>query len=126
MPRSFLFFSLLFLLSQCGPPPKEFASFDRAAFAADRNGCQGVRQARQAELERIRRDLRGLSQDQILAVLGKPDRQRLGKRNGKQYIYFLAPGSQCDPTASPARTLVLYYSALEIVTEASYATGLPD
>lgn len=70
---------------------------------------------------------KGLTQEEVLEVLGKPDFQRLYQRNQKFYVYFTEPGPQCEGNAdaSRARTVVLRFSAIELVTEVYYDSGKP-
>lgn len=114
------------VLAGCGSP-KQLEGFDSAAWKSDRMGCQGTRKSMRGQSDAIRLQLRGLSQDEVLDVLGKPDFQRLYQRNQKFYVYFVEPGPQCEgrSDASQARTLILRLSAIELVTEAYYETGKP-
>ena len=114
-------------LVACGSP-KQFDGFDSKAWQADRLGCGGGRQALRASFDTIRRELRGLTQNELLDVLGKPDFQRLYERNQKFYVYFLEPGAQCEgkADASRARTAVIRFSAIELVTEVYYDAGKPQ
>jgi hypothetical protein len=114
-------------LAACGSP-KKIDGFDSAAWQADRLGCGGGRKALRESFDNVRRELKGLTQDEVLDVLGKPDFQRLYERNQKFYVYFLEPGVQCEgkADASQARTAVVRFSAIELVTEVYYDTGKPQ
>ncbi len=114
-------------LAACNAP-KEIEGFDSAAWQADRLGCGGGRQALRASFDSVRLELKGLTQNEVLDVLGKPDFQRLYERNQKFYVYFLEPGAQCEgkADASRARTAVIRFSAIELVTEVYYDSGKPQ
>ena len=107
---------------------KKIKGFDTTTWQADRLGCGGQREALRQSFDTIRQELKGLTQDEVLDVLGKPDFQRLYERNQKFYVYFLEPGAQCEgkADASRARTVVLRFSAIELVTEVYYDTGKPQ
>lgn len=106
----------------------KFSGFDADAWKDDRLGCGGKRQALRQQFDKIRTELKGSMQDQVLRILGKPDYQRLHQRNQKFYVYFTEPGPQCDgkAEASQALTVVIRFSALGIVTEVLYNNGRPD
>lgn len=126
MPFRCLALCFYISLAGCGSP-KQLEGFDSAAWKSDRMGCQGTRKSMRDQSDAIRLQLRGLSQDEVLDVLGRPDFQRLYERNQKFYVYFVEPGPQCEgkADASQARTLILRLSAIELVTEAYYDTGKP-
>ncbi len=114
-------------LAACGSP-KKIDGFDSAAWQADRLGCGGGRKALRESFDKSRQQLKGLTQNEVLDVLGKPDFQRLYERNQKFYVYFLEPGPQCEgkADASRARTAVIRFSAIELVTEVYYDSGKPQ
>jgi hypothetical protein len=114
------------LLGGCQSAGK-FAEFDSGVWKNDRLGCGGKRQELRGQFDKIRLELKGSTQDQVINVLGKPDFQRLYQRNQKFYIYFMEPGTQCEGKSetSQARTVVLRFSAIGLVTEVLYNTGRP-
>ena len=109
----------------CGPP-KQF-DFPAADWQGDRLGCTGRREALAGELEAIRRDLRGLTEPEILDLLGKPDSQALQGRGQKYFVYYLEKGPQCENerAAPQARTVAIRLNALGFVTELTYQRGQP-
>ncbi len=115
------------LLSGCQSAGK-FAEFNSGVWKNDRLGCGGKRQQLRGQFDKIRLELKGSTQAQVINLLGKPDFQRLYQRNQKFYIYFMEPGSQCQgkSEASRARTVVLRFSAIGLVTEVLYNTGRPE
>ncbi len=119
---------LLFLfLCQACHSPKKFDRFDAPGWRSDPLGCKGNRQRLAVEFEKIRRELRGLSQTEIMELLGKPDIQGLSTRHQKFFVYYLVTGPQCQnpPAESTARTVAVRFGALGYVTEVSYQQGRP-
>lgn len=117
------------LLSGCSTSSgKQFTGFDSQSWKQDKQGCTGKRKALSGSFERIRPDLKGLSQAEVLQLLGRPDFQQLYKRNQKFYIYFLEPGIQCEGNLeqSRARTVIFRFNAVELLTEVYYNTGKPE
>lgn len=120
-----LLFSSLLAVA-CGSP-KQFNAFPAADWREDRLGCTGRREALAGELEAIRRDLRGLTEPEILGLLGKPDSQELQGRGQKYFVYYLEKGPQCENAraVSQARTVAIRLNALGLVTELTYQRGQP-
>jgi outer membrane protein assembly factor BamE (lipoprotein component of BamABCDE complex) len=61
-------------------------------------------------------ELKGLSEDDIIELLGRPDRNELYKRNQKFYYYDLEPGKPCDSTAHNQQ-LILRFNAMGLAKE---------
>src|SRR4051794_19324041 len=119
---------LLFLfLCQACHSPRQFEHFDAKEWRNDPLGCKGNRQRLAVDFEKIRRELRGLSQTEITELLGKPDLQGLYTRNQKFFVYYLENGPQCQnlQAESTARTVAVRFGALGYVTEVSYQQGRP-
>jgi hypothetical protein len=102
-------------------------SFQADSWKKDKLGCQGQREKLSAKFDSIRRNLLGMSQDQIRDVLGSPDFQMLQTRNQKSYIYFIEEGEQCrnSQADSKAKTVAIRFSATGYVTEITYQQGKP-
>lgn len=122
-----LYYFLIWVFLISCQEEKKFPNFQAEAWRQDKLGCLGTRQMLAQDFDSIRRDLNGLSQNQLLDILGRPDFQVLYKRNQKFYIYYLEPGNQCQgkPESSQARTVAIRLSALEKVTEVTYQNGKP-
>ncbi|MBC7921927.1 MAG: hypothetical protein H7Z75_12665 [Ferruginibacter sp.] len=125
-PRGVLGLLIGSLLAVACGSPKQF-NFPAADWQRDRLGCTGRREALAGELEAIRRDLRGLTEPEILGLLGKPDAQALQGRGQKYFVYYLETGPQCDNAraVSQARTVAIRLNALGFVTELTYQRGQP-
>ena len=92
----FRFFPMLFLgFTACKETPI-LERFDSKAWKNDRMGCKGGRAKAFPLLSIQKEKLKGLGQNQVLALLGKPDLQELAPRNQRCYIYYYKEGHQCQ------------------------------
>lgn len=108
----------LVALAACTSAP-EIKGFNFEAWRADRNACQGIRDTMQTNLERIRPQLKGISDRHLMQLLGKPDRNELDERNRKYITYFISAGNQCDPKAAAlGKRIKFSSSAMGIISEA--------
>ena len=111
---------LIILLSGCQPVP-DIPGFDEAAFRQDAHGCEGVRSGMKEKIFNVKDEFRGLSQEQVRQLLGKPDRQELASRGQKSFVYYIAPSSECKQNNSKAPlTMFVRFSALNAVTEVGF------
>ena len=113
--------TLLWLVG-CTTQPVDIAGFDAIAFRADPGGCQGTRNQMKESIFANDSSFKGLSQEEVYATLGKPDRQDLATRSQKYYVYFIEPSPTCAPdaTSSQPLTLLIRFSAINRATEISY------
>jgi hypothetical protein len=107
-----ILFLILVLIAGCTQPP-EIPGLDSGQWKSDLNGCEGIRRemVQDADLENA---LIGISESNIVALLGKPDENNLYKRNQKFYLYYLGP---CNDTVEPPY-LQLRFSATNVTREA--------
>ena len=101
----------------CTRPLPEIASVDLNQWKADRHGCSGYRQSTSGTLLQQKDKLLGLSENQILKLLGKPDAAELYKRNQKFYYYALSADSTCNGTLAGQQILSLRFNATGLVKE---------
>jgi|JI8StandDraft_2_1071088.scaffolds.fasta_scaffold01587_10 hypothetical protein len=94
-------------------------NFDKQVWLNDAKGCKNERLKYLESIEKQKDALRGLSQAQIVAVLGKPDSQELLKRNAKTFTYFVSQGSQCGSGTKEGTALIVHFGALNYVSELS-------
>ena len=120
MNHSFLLFLFSFSLLSCHTSV-DIENFDEAAFRADPNGCAGARADMKESLFVADKYLKGLTQEEIWATLGKPDRQELATRSQKYYVYYVDPAPECseDSTDLPL-TLFVRFSAMNRASEIKY------
>jgi len=84
------------LISICSCGKKiQLGSFNPTRWQGDFNGCDGNREIQLRFLNGLKKDFEGLSESQLISILGKPNKQELKERNCKSYYYFAAPGKQC-------------------------------
>src|SRR5271154_2228697 len=83
------------LLFSCDRPLPSFTGIDFNAWKSDKNGCGGKRAAVVDTLHNQKNKLQGLSEMQVVEMLGRPDQYELYKRNQKFYYYWLEPGKAC-------------------------------
>lgn len=116
---SSLFFIATFFLS-CRPAV-DIENFDEAAFQSDPNGCRGIRAGMKDSLFAADTYLKSLTQEDVYATLGKPDRQELAPRSQKYFVYFIEPAPACtgDSLGSPL-TLYIRFSAMNRASEVKY------
>jgi hypothetical protein len=98
---------------------KSLENFDKQVWLNDAKGCKNERLKYLESIERQKETLKGLSQAQIVAILGKPDSQELLKRNAKTFTYFVSQGSQCGSGTKEGVALIIHFGALNYVSEIS-------
>jgi len=87
---------LAIVLASCNSSPKDLPNFDEATWLQDENGCNGDRLSMVEGLNNAKEQLKGLNQNDIDALLGKPERHELYKRSQKFFYYQISPAKACD------------------------------
>lgn len=100
--------------------------FNSQLWISDAFACQGKRNKLVPILQKIRPDLKGLSTNQIMEVLGKPDAEGLLADNQRIYYYYIQQGTQCQDKKklSEANKFIVRFNALERVSELSFERPL--
>jgi hypothetical protein len=98
---------LLFILLFIGCEQETKVSFDNESWKADRNGCEKKRIGIYKKIIRSQNEILGLTNKEIIRILGKPERNELYRRNQKFFIYQISPASKCNIT-SDFETLFLF------------------
>ena len=111
-----IIFLFTLILAACGKPLPELENMDMESWKADRNGCKHDREKMIKPLTDQQKKLEGLSEDQILKLLGKPDQNELWKRNQKFYKYFLEPGGPCQKDSADV-ILSIRFNAMNLAKE---------
>ncbi|GAB4127757.1 MAG: hypothetical protein OHK0045_19040 [Raineya sp.] len=109
-------FAVLFLIFTACKSEK-IEKFDAEKWKNDLKGCKNQRIQLVEALEKQKDKLMGLSQAQIVTLLGKPDAQELQKRNAKTFTYYLLEGSQCGKGSQEGVALIIHFGALNYVSE---------
>lgn len=110
--------SCIILLSNCNKP-LEIKDFDKASWKADRMACNNTRAKQENVIMIAKNELLRLSQEEIIELLGKPEKQELYTRGQKFYIYYLSPSPACQGAHEAINTRFLYirFSAINMVNE---------
>lgn len=96
----------------------DIAGFNEEAWMHDKNGCEGIRSSMLDQLLEIREQLKALDTNEIIAVLGRPDKTRLGERNQKYFIYHISPGEHCEGSLTENNnTLSIRFNAVGLAYE---------
>lgn len=109
--------SIFLCLAACGT--NKIENFDTEKWKKDPKGCKSERLPLVEILESQKDKLMGLSQSQVVNLLGKPDAQELLKRNAKTFTYYLQAGSQCGEGQQEGIALKIHFGALNYVSEVS-------
>jgi outer membrane protein assembly factor BamE (lipoprotein component of BamABCDE complex) len=82
-------------------------SFDNDSWKADANGCKKIRIGIYKEIIESQNEILGLTNKQIIRILGNPERNELYSRNQKFFIYQISPSPKCNNTNN-IETLFLF------------------
>ncbi len=88
------YITLLFIVS-CTPLP-ELNNIDLKRWKQDKHGCDSYRIEVINDLLSQKDKLKGLSQNDIISLLGQADQHELYERSQKFFIYHLEPGNGCE------------------------------
>jgi hypothetical protein len=117
----FVFISLLALFS-CAKSI-DLEGFDVKTWMEDKGGCGGERKKLTGELIKIKKKFKGHTSEDIVATLGRPDREDLYSRNQKFYYYYIEPGIHCESgnmKKSDAEYVAFRLRAMNRVTEVNF------
>jgi hypothetical protein len=116
-----LFIGFIIIAAACSKPLPTLDGIDQSQWKDDKNGCNHIREKSFDLLTSQKNKLKGLSEDQIIALLGRPDQNELYKRNQKFFYYYIEPSAKCQmPSQSPKRLSVRFNAvglAKEVVIE---------
>ena len=93
----------------------DLQNFDPQDWKRDFNGCDGSREILMNALGHIKPQLLGIRESQVLEILGNPNKQELGERSKKSYMYYIMPGKQCVFRKNETKLLVVDFDALDRV-----------
>ncbi|MEP2772202.1 MAG: hypothetical protein ABJH05_08635 [Fulvivirga sp.] len=109
--------SLVVLVIACATKNHDLANFDEATWQADENGCKGDRVSMIQNLQNSKDELKGLNQNEIVAILGKPERHELYKRSQKFFYYQITADDTCDEPADNNIYLSIRFNATGLAKE---------
>ncbi|GHM98543.1 hypothetical protein WSM22_00330 [Cytophagales bacterium WSM2-2] len=98
-----------------------FEGMDLNQWKEDKNGCKKERLKMLTPFRDQQDKLKGLSEDKIIALLGRPDQNELYKRNQKFYKYFIEPGNSCE-TDSASLMLTIRFNAMGLAKEINFVS----
>jgi hypothetical protein len=102
------------LLSSC-KKNLDFKNFDSSEWKSDFKGCDGKRQQQLRNFDEIKTQLLGIQVSQLIEILGKPNKQELGDRKRRNFMYCLMPGKQCPEGQGDIKMLLVDFDALDRV-----------
>jgi len=111
--------SLLFIT--CGKPLPDLTPIDLTQWKDDKGGCKQQRVNFIEELNNQKDELKGLSEKDIIQLLGRPDHNELYKRNQKFYYYDIDPGKSCNDQLT-GQQLIIRFTAMGYAKEVSIET----
>jgi len=117
MKRLFILTSLLALLISCGKSLPALDNLDLELWKKDKDGCNGFRFETREAMENNTEKLKGLSEMDIVNLLGSPDQNELYKRNQKFYTYFIQSSSSCVNAVESPLKLVIRFNAMGLAKE---------
>lgn len=108
--------SLLALLFSCGPS-SNLEGFDAESWKKDHNGCMGLRTSMAGIFQSQQDKIKGLHENELRALLGKPDKQELYVRSQKFFVYYLEPGPLCEGGRESPLTLTIRFNSIGLTNE---------
>lgn len=93
--KNLLLFAFILFLPACSDTP-ELENIDLSQWKADKGACQNYRITAVDELLAQKGKLKGLSQNEVISLLGQADQHELYERSQKFFIYHLEPGMNCE------------------------------
>jgi hypothetical protein len=100
--------TLLLFLTACTNPLPTLTGIDLTVWKQDKKGCGGKRFEVIQQLKEQKNKLQGLSEMDLVQLLGRPDSQELYKRNQKFYYYLLEPGKACGSSGDAKRLSIRF------------------
>lgn len=107
---------LIFFCCQSDPV---INGLDTTTWKNDPDACKDQRAQFTAPLMEQLEKLKGLSEMEVVSLMGKPDKNELYKRNQKFYYYYLEPGPMCSKPNRVAKRLILRFNAVGLAKEVS-------
>lgn len=105
-------FTFLLCLTACSKPLPELQGIDLAVWQQDKNACNGKRLLMEAAITTEKDKLKGLSEMDVVELLGKPDVHELYRRNQKFFYYYVTPGPDCADPEEQSRKLEIRFNAM--------------
>ncbi len=117
--------ALLLLCAACGDALPTLDGLDTERWRSDKNACLGHRREMELALIREKDKLKGLSEMDVVELLGRPDKNELYKRNQKFFCYYVSPGPDCDKSDEQPVQLIIRFNAMGYAQLVSVGTHEP-
>lgn len=108
---------LILLFQACTSNVSALKGVDLTGWKQDRNGCEAKRATVMNEVVKRKDELLGLGENEVLSLLGRPDRTELYAHEQKFYHYFMTPSPECSGGSAKASQLIVRFSAMGVATE---------
>lgn len=106
-------FAIFLLIMACGEVP-ELENIDLEKWKEDKHACNEYRIEVVDNLLAQEDKLKGLSQNEMINLLGTADKHQLYERSQKFFIYFLEPNENCKQYAKGyLKALYIRFNSLD-------------
>lgn len=114
----YLYLSIPIVLCLACGQATDLPHIDEAKWRVDNSGCNGYRAGHTDDIKKDKDLLKGMNQNEVIEILGKPDENELYTRNQKFFIYHLTPRG-CNGTvdSSPGMYLSIRFNATGLAKE---------
>lgn len=110
--------AILLVLFGCGKSTPALDNLDLEQWKKDKNACGTYRTHTLETLSGQKEKLLALKETQVVALLGRPDRNELYKRNQKFFYYYLKPAPDCpNYQAENSARLTIRFNAMGLAKE---------
>ena len=97
---------------------KNSVTFDSNSWRSDANGCMEKRMGMYKEVLNNKNEILSLTNNQLIRIMGNPDKYELLKRNQKFFIYNISPGNNCQNNADVEPLfLIIRFNAVGLSSE---------
>lgn len=105
--------ALFSIIMACGNVP-ELKNINLKKWKEDKHACNEYRIEVVDDLLLQKDKLKGLSQNEMIQLLGSADKHQLYERSQKFFIYYLNPNENCDQyTESYLKALYIRFNSLD-------------
>lgn len=119
IPKFILPSLLSFVVLSCSTPLPELEGVDTKVWKSDKYACLNERSKFIGSITTQKDKLKSLTEDDMIALLGRPDENELYTRNQKFYRYFLEPGPTCGSSSDHPKKLIIRFNAIGLAKEVS-------
>ena len=115
----------MLVVSGCSEKKPKLPGFNSELWKSDKKGCMGKRTYLSEYLFENSVNIKGMNDDDILELMGKPEKTNWEDRGKKTYYYFIQPGSQCDTSSLVLEGIKIAFEfdalgRVKLVTEQKY------